>query len=99
MTGRDKTYTETRRSYQFMRKLCLHGEERPSLPRSQALPGDSYREDVPHLWGRACGPMKTSLSPRRRVPDSPGRTTDLDFVSSGMTFGAVSRLFQQPARH
>jgi hypothetical protein len=23
---------------------------------------------------------------------------DLDFVSSGMTFGAVSRLFQQPAR-
>jgi hypothetical protein len=24
---------------------------------------------------------------------------DLDFVSSGMTFGAVSRLFQQPVRH
>jgi hypothetical protein len=24
---------------------------------------------------------------------------DLDFVSSGMTFGAVCRLFQQPARH
>jgi hypothetical protein len=24
---------------------------------------------------------------------------DLDFVSSGMTFGAVSGLFQQPARH
>ena len=23
---------------------------------------------------------------------------DLDFVSSGMTFGAVPRLFQQPAR-
>jgi len=24
---------------------------------------------------------------------------DLDFVSSGMTFGAVSGLLQQPARH
>ena len=72
--------------------------------------GVSYQLSVDY-WQAAEKLNISSTSIRLVIPEGAKRLSgiqkktivywipDLDFVSSGMTFGAVSRLFQQPARH